>query len=112
MKNESFHKKVTLKISFADLFLKSNPEDANRARWEEWKKLCKEKDPIILSFWYADVHCFSCAHCDGDWCTLAGLPCSVNPYLSFNYGMPGLACIGGGFEPKQEELNLVMEPDI
>lgn len=77
------------------------PDDIRRQRWEQWKALCaKEPDgkEIVEQWTNIDETCLGCIHKDGDWCTREQLPCSVNPVLTFQYNMEGMACMGTGYE--------------
>lgn len=101
---------VTLQIRWPELFGEKpqdiRPED-RRNRWEEWKKLGMKADAQarrMVKYWSndnIDETCNNCAHKDKDWCTSFGLPCNVNPTLTFYDNLVSMACGGGGFEPKQ-----------
>jgi hypothetical protein len=107
---------VTLRSTFEELFGHNSTEkteEERKANWAEWKRIAiahGDKDQVdgwsdISGCYHDDRKCIHLSH-DG-WCDLAGLPCTVNPYLSFNYGMVGMACIGCGFDDgiNQQELN-------
>lgn len=107
-------------ISWKDLLGKDENEftpEARRARWEEWKALCRAgttKDQQVVDWWTSHEGCFDdgdgdCRHRDGDWCCLMQLPASVNPRLTYNLGMIGMACMGAGYEPKGGQRNLFEE---
>lgn len=96
-------KPVKLKTSWVELF--GNKGDATpderRKRWETWKKLAA-KNSEMVEFWSSTEGCHdergTCKHLDCEWCTLAGLPASINPILTMKHGMIGMACMGAGFE--------------
>jgi hypothetical protein len=97
-------KPVTLEIRFADLFAKGIPQEVRRARWEEWKRMAIESGAEDCVEYWTDISaCLGCSERDGDWCSW-GLPCTVNPLLSFKYGMIGMACIGLGFTPNYSTI--------
>lgn len=81
-----------------------------RARWEQWKSLArKEGDHDVVDYWAKDnveETCSGCVHRDKDWCNIAGLPCNINPILTMQGGMIGMACMGVGKElaPVQQSL--------
>lgn len=88
------------------------PDAIRRERWEQWKQISIEagkKDSV--DWWSGEMSidgCLECQHRDTDWCNLAGLPCTVNPITTFQYGDIGMACMGTGFkakEPVQLEFN-------
>jgi hypothetical protein len=100
---------ITLLIRWHELFGETPADidpDLRRKRWEEWKALGKKSDAQgrkMVKVWSKghDETCTNCAHKDKDWCTSFGLPCTVNPVLTYQHNMVGMACGGGGFEPKQ-----------
>lgn len=87
-------------------------DEERRHRWREWQECSKSKHhQWVVEYWSGHEGCGRCVHLDkqNSWCTLQGLPCSVNPILSFKYGMLGMACMGAGKEeppmkPIQYEL--------
>ena len=91
-------KQVTLDIRWPELFgEKPSDMDAKtrRERWEEWKQLGLRESPENVEEWSTPEElCQNCQHRDGDWCTAIALPCTVNPILTFRFGMLGLACEG------------------
>lgn len=100
---------VTLAIRWHELF-GDKPADINpelrRKRWEEWKALGMKSDAHgrrMVKVWSKDRDetCKGCAHRVKDWCNSFGLPCTVNPHLTFNDNIMGMACGGAGYEPKQ-----------
>ena len=107
---------IMLETTFEELFADSN-ESVRRRNWVTWKRIAKGYGCAEdVDRWEKPEPCESCAHtvedwigAEGavrDWCSLIGLPCSVNPVLSFRHGIPGLACCGTRLEPRQEELAL------
>lgn len=91
---------VTKEISFIDLFginEAAMSDEVRRRRWIKWKAMA---GPQAAQWWTRDNACIGCKHLDGQWCTLQGLPASVNPILSFREGLPGMACMGAGYEVK------------
>lgn len=102
---------VTLKSTFYDLFgtkAQDLDEAIRRERWERWKEIAAKsgkRGSGLVEVWTDTEGCHGpefdhdCAHLDGDWCRLMGLPASVNPILSMRHGMPGMACMGAGYEP-------------
>lgn len=90
---------VQLKISFADLLGNNDSEitEADRRdRWQQWLALAAKNKYRLDIAWTDTDGCNGCQHLDGNWCSLMRLPCTVNPYLSYNYGMVGMACAGAG----------------
>jgi hypothetical protein len=97
-------KRVSLKISFEDLLGKKQSvltEEQRKVRWAKWVSLAGEE---AASWWMDCEGCEACIHLDGHWCKLQGLPATVNPYLSFRHGMPGMACMGAGKQVVQPGL--------
>lgn len=105
-------KDVKRHISWIELFGERRgdmADDVRRSRWEEWKKLCNDAgETDIVEQWTEPSmaeNCSSCVHCDKDWCNASGLPCTVNPILTFQFSMLGMACMGTGHKPKQTTIN-------
>lgn len=76
------------------------PEATRRQRWEQWKALViKDGEQESVDRWSKDnlEACVGCKHKDGDWCKAVGLPCCVNPILTFAYNQIGMACQGIGY---------------
>jgi len=89
-------KVVSKRISFEDLFPKGSCRIQRIERWSKWKYTVAD-EPWAAEYWETDKCC--CLGCCGyskkdDWCEYANLPPSVNPILSFRYGIVGLACCG------------------
>jgi len=107
---------VRLETTFEELFSDSK-EAVRRRNWVTWKRIAKglgrDED---LERWGIPETCDGCAHsaedlpgaenAARDWCSLVGLPCAVNPVLSFRYGISGMACCGTSLVPQQETLAL------
>jgi len=83
-------------------------DDIRRERWEQWKKLALEDGGNeTVDFWTDTTACNGCTNLDGDWCNLQGLPCTVNPLLTFSRNMIGMACGGSGRDvAKNAQLSL------
>jgi hypothetical protein len=101
---------VTLQIRWPQLFGEKPADitpEIRRKRWEEWKALGMKTDAQarrMVKYWskdHIDESCKGCAHRDKDWCNSFGLPCNVNPTLTFYDNILSMACGGAGFEPKQ-----------
>src|SRR5690606_32196480 len=98
--------KIKPKMSFEELFGKDGSifsEEQRRERWEQWRASSRTKaHKWVIEYWSGNDQCGDCIHCERSngysWCKLQGLPNSVNPYLSFKYGMLGMACMGMGKE--------------
>ncbi|WP_088258652.1 hypothetical protein [Fimbriiglobus ruber] len=95
-----------LNASFEDILGKNSTtftESVRRNRWAEWLRAARREGPEgrkVAKLWLAH-ECYRCEHRNGGWCDLQGLPCTVNPVLSFRGGMIGMACMGAGFEESQ-----------
>jgi hypothetical protein len=63
-------------------------------------------DDDIKSVWTATYACIGCVYLDEKcaWCNDVDLPCTVNPILSFQYGITGTACCGAGIFKKEPTL--------
>lgn len=91
-----------IKDSFEKILGKNNAEyseEERKQRWNKWKELAiKNGDPDLVESWEDQSACESCIHLNKNesWCNLQGLPCTVNPILSFRMGMIGMACMGAG----------------
>lgn len=98
---------ITLQSRWPDLLGETKadmPDNIRRYRWEQWKALCaKEPDgKEIIEQWTTAERCAGCIHKDNDWCKLQQLPCTVNPVLTYQYNMKGLACMGIGYESQMK----------
>lgn len=94
--------------SFEQILGKS-PEDIEpQERLRRWKKQMSFSRSI-KQYWSDTSECNGCIHLNKKeaWCELQGLPCCVNPILTYSSGMIGMACMGiGKEEHKQLKLNL------
>lgn len=111
--------KVKLKQSFEQLLGKDSnqyTEQVRKDRWNKWKELAiKNGDKELVEAWSSLEACDDCIHINKEeaWCNLQGLPCTVNPILSFRMGMVGMACMGAGKEKAgQQELEFKEETDL
>jgi hypothetical protein len=79
-------------------------EDERKRRWNKQMSFSKS----VRELWSDTTECNGCIHLDkkGSWCNLQGLPCCVNPILTFRQGMIGMACMGTG---KEEIKQLTLE---
>jgi hypothetical protein len=93
-------KEVKLKSSFEEILGVDNTqftEEQRRQRWNEWKALAVQKgNKDLVESWSETEACQGCIHLNENesWCESMGLPCTVNPVLSFRMAMPGMACAG------------------
>lgn len=94
---------VTKQIRWYQLFGRDGseiPAPDRCTRWEEWKALLvKDGEQEFVDHWAKDNlgACVGCKHKNQDWCMLVGLPCNVNPILTFSHNHVGMACQGVGF---------------
>jgi hypothetical protein len=102
-------KPVTLKSSFEEILGENNTrftEDQRKERWKQWQQIAlKKKDgKDLVSSWLDQTACHGCIHLNKEqsWCNAMGLPCTVNPILSFRMGMVGMACMGTGYEASSQ----------
>lgn len=98
--------RITLKSSFAEILGRKDdvfPESVRRSRWARWLRLARRRkqSKVTADVWIKSHECAGCIHRRGAWCTLMGLPCTVNPILSFSNGIPGMACMGAGREERK-----------
>jgi len=95
---------VTLNSRFTEI-LGAQPDDMpepeRRHRWAAWLTLAREKNPSAARIWAHSSECNGCIHRRGGWCKKIGLPCTVNPYLTFKTGSVGMACMGLDYEKEQ-----------
>lgn len=95
---------IKISSSFEEILGKSvetYSDEERRERWKQWQNIALEiGDPDCVSLWLDSFECQGCIHLDEQesWCRLQGLPCTVNPVLSFRNGIPGMACMGAGKE--------------
>jgi hypothetical protein len=77
-------------------------EAERRKRWAAWLRAARRdgtEGRDVARAWTSH-ECHGCKHRKGAWCDLQGLPCTVNPVLSFRCGMVGMACMGAGRDEK------------
>ncbi len=97
------YKDLCLYSSFGQILGKSQKDytfEQRKKRWDKVMSLDKEMKEV----WEDNQECIGCEHLNGVWCSLIGLPCTVNPTLTFKQGVLGMACQGVGFENKQLKL--------
>lgn len=98
---------VELMSSWAELFNTTTMDSKmRRERWQEWRRIAiQEQDgEEIVRIWSTPSEvCHNCDNRDYDWCNHVGLPCTVNPVLTFQENLIGLACMGVGFEEKENK---------
>jgi hypothetical protein len=77
-------------------------EALRRQRWARWLRLAwnRKRSRDAARYWRDASACIGCRHLRGSWCGLMGLPCTVNPYVSFRAGVIGMACMGTGKDPR------------
>ena len=106
------YKKVDVQIRWHQLFEQKMPPALRRERWAEWKEAALaegEEGSEMVDYWvkdYVEETCCGCLHRDNDWCKYGELPCSVNPILTIQQGIIGMACCGAGYEAKLEQGDL------
>ncbi|RHX89888.1 hypothetical protein [Leptospira stimsonii] len=94
---------ITLKSSFESILGKKREDYSDKVRqerWNYWKILVSKKKRWLMEVWSNTKGCEGCIHLNKkeSWCNLQGLPCTVNPILSFQNALPGLACMGAGYD--------------
>ncbi|MCJ8153217.1 hypothetical protein MKJ01_05505 [Chryseobacterium sp. SSA4.19] len=102
--------------SFEQILGKTVNDYSKEERKSRWNKCLEEFRSSgrndLIEVWTepgGDGSCLECVHYNlGDgWCVLMGLPSAVNPILSFQHALPGMACMGVGKQTKgQTELDL------
>lgn len=98
---------VRIDSPWQDLLPKSAPASERRRRWAAWLRSAKPVIGSAVRDWAGpQERCRDCSHSRGGWCVPQGLPCAVNPYLTPRTGIPGMACMGMGFMPRQLALQL------
>jgi hypothetical protein len=108
--------KIDLHSSFEMIFGKNAQEyteDERKHRWEQWKaiSLKEENGKEVVGAWMDIGACQGCDHLRHKaWCNLYGLPCTVNPVLSFHSGMIGMACMGTGHTGEDHDSERPLEP--
>lgn len=102
--------KVDLQIRWEDLFQNVMSPELRKQRWDDWKALAMadgEQGKQMVDYWakdHIDETCEGCIHRNNDWCEFAHLPCNVNPILTIQHGMIGMACQGVGYEKVTFEI--------
>lgn len=96
-------KPVTLKIRWTELFGKKKSDmssETKKERWQQWLNLAnRDNESDLVEYWKATPEtCLDCKNNADNWCSYADLPCTVNPILTFNHAIKGLACQGIGFK--------------
>ena len=80
--------------------------DERKLRW--YKAMSFSED--VRKYWSDISACQGCIYLSvkESWCNLQGLPCTVNPILTFQNGDLGMACMGASrtIEPRQLKLSL------
>lgn len=71
-------------------------EDERTARWEKIASFPGGKE--VKEYFSNSIECSDCRHFQNGWCAYASLPCGVNPVLTFQRGIVGMACRGVGRE--------------
>ncbi len=91
---------ITLKSRWDELFQKEMSEEQRKSNWDAWKKsaLKNGKSDMVKYWCNNNIECEGCKYRNKDWCELQGLPCSVNPILTIQHGMLGMACMGCGYD--------------
>ncbi|MDH2239116.1 hypothetical protein N5K27_22665 [Pigmentiphaga sp. GD03639] len=98
---------MTIRIdsSWGELLPATAPGVERRRRWATWLRLARPLIGRAVRDWAGQQErCCDCRHSRGGWCRIQELPCAVNPYLTIRHGIPGMACMGMGFEPRQLSL--------
>ncbi|EJP13101.1 hypothetical protein [Leptospira interrogans] len=95
-------KEITLRSSFEFILGKKREDfsdEVKQERWNYWKSLALKNKHRLVEVWSNVEGCIGCIHLDKEnaWCNLQGLPCTVNPILSFQNAIPGMACMGAGY---------------
>lgn len=76
-------------------------DEERKLRWE--KVMSLDLSGEAREEWEYSGDCTGCKQLDNGWCKHMGLPCGINPVLTFRLGMPGLACQGMGYVGDDEE---------
>jgi hypothetical protein len=97
---------ISFKSSFKEILGENSEtftEDQRKSRWEQWKNIAiAEGGKELVEAWTNSEACEGCIHLKDKWCESQGLPCTVNPILSFNDGVIGMACMGSGKEENNQ----------
>lgn len=97
---------ITLESQWLEILPKDATTAERRSRWAQWLRCARSYDRSLATGWMPEERCQGCANRRGGWCALQQLPCSVNPILTVQHSVPGMACMGLGREPKQMGLPL------
>ncbi|MDR1562277.1 MAG: hypothetical protein LBS54_04210 [Dysgonamonadaceae bacterium] len=76
--------------------------DERKRRWNKVMSFNKGMKQI----WADCSGCYGCLHLNEKeaWCNCVDFPCTVNPILSFRYGMIGMACMGTCMTKREPDL--------
>lgn len=99
---------ICLYNSFSQILGKKPEDYSEEERKQRWSKIMS-LNSNMKRHWSNTSGCHGCIYLNSKqaWCNLQGLPSNVNPVLTYNSGMIGLACFGAGrVENKQLELEL------
>ncbi len=91
------HQDLCLYSSFEQILGKSPKDYTLAERKDRWNKVMS-LDENMKEWWGNSESCSSCKHLKDNWCSCVGLPCTVNPILTFEQGILGMACQGIRFE--------------
>jgi hypothetical protein len=85
--------------SFEQILGREKSDYKEEERKERWNKAMSFPGGKQAKEYFSNYdECADCNHCKNGWCAYAGLPCGVNPKLTYQYGMIGMACQGIGYE--------------
>jgi hypothetical protein len=99
---------ITLESSWPEIIGDKEPAK----RMENWRAWLALSDDDAREYWNDDSACAGCVHLKKNpfaWCSLVGLPATVNPLLTIKHGTIGMACAGAAYEPQgamQEVMDL------
>lgn len=99
---------ITLRSPWGDLLPRQASEAERRQRWATWLRLARASGLRNAARDWAGPQdrCTDCAYARGGWCREQALPCAVSPVLTLRHSVPGMACMGAGFTPRQLSLAL------
>jgi hypothetical protein len=91
--------------SFEQILGKTSDEYTPEERKKRWEKVMST-DREMKRNWTDTEACEKCISLNvkDAWCRLVELPCTVNPILSFCYGMTGMACCGCSYKNAEPGL--------
>lgn len=84
--------------SFEQILGRNESDYTHNEKQERWNKVMSLSHKSVKADWLNTETCYNCSHLNGSWCKLVDLPCTVNPILSFQFGIPGMACRGAGLK--------------